>query len=528
MRCIHHRIEFPWNEHCPQCVKDREVVEDRLSTCKGCDFFKDGACAHLKIKSVENYVRGGGECEKFDATPLPSRQQLPKAPLPPSTEAVLDHVPNRETCEALANQLREAGVDHVVSLPQVSSAAHLVADLLGVGFSVAMEYGLVDLSPAQDAKKAAVIFGKYTPGSRQLFTERLTEAQQHMTASEKAREYVYAAFDNGGEKIDFTQPTVVPVTPPPKVKYVDGSQFFFEPFIAEDSERADEVTITAVHYNFQRYVSAASKYYRWLPTLGPLARRLKTYELSIDGQWDIDDAIRITGSEDNIMWQKEAILQIALEECETKYFCWLDHDLVIEDNRWLDKALALLDKGHPAVQLFSQVKYLDREDKILRSNRSATDNFLRTKTEKWGGPPGGAWIAPTATLKRMGGFLRTNIVGAADQEMFFAFAGIPDTEHLERGGKEYRRVGDAWLKAASRALHGRVCERLKCSVYHIWHGDRENRQYVDRTRMLEKNGFVPEKHVCFNETGLLEWTPEAPEKLRKQLREYFAARKEDG
>ena len=66
------------------------------------------------------------------------------------------------------------------------------------------------------------------------------------------------------------------------------------------------------------------------------------------------------------------------------------------------------------------------------------------------------------------------------------------------------------------------------TIRHLWHGDRKNRQYVSRDAMLCNFAADPARHLRIDENGLLAWTTAAPAGIRKAVREYFAARREDG
>ena len=48
-----------------------------------------------------------------------------------------------------------------------------------------------------------------------------------------------------------------------------------------------------------------------------------------------------------------------------------------------------------------------------------------------------------------------------------------------------------------------------------------------RHKMLISNKFNPNKDLIYNKDGLLEYSKECPEKLKKELYEYFTMRRED-
>ena len=53
-----------------------------------------------------------------------------------------------------------------------------------------------------------------------------------------------------------------------------------------------------------------------------------------------------------------------------RYVAWLDHDIVIADNHWLNNAIALLDAGHVVAQLFKSMSLLDINQHVTGNKRS--------------------------------------------------------------------------------------------------------------------------------------------------------------
>ena len=65
-----------------------------------------------------------------------------------------------------------------------------------------------------------------------------------------------------------------------------------------------------------------------------------TVELSFNDQpFFIEDAIQIRGSSHNIMWQKERLLNIALESLPNQVdkVAWLDADIIFENENWFQE-----------------------------------------------------------------------------------------------------------------------------------------------------------------------------------------------
>jgi hypothetical protein len=60
-----------------------------------------------------------------------------------------------------------------------------------------------------------------------------------------------------------------------------------------------------------------------------------------------------------------------------------------------------------------------------------------------------------------------------------------------------------------------------------YHGNKKNRQYMERWRILLNAGYEPLKHITKDAMGLLVPTAECPKEIITQIKGYFYARNED-
>ena len=74
---------------------------------------------------------------------------------------------------------------------------------------------------------------------------------------------------------------------------------------------------------------------------------------------------------------------------------------------------------------------------------------------------------------------------------------------------------------------GREGAAIDSTVYHLWHGDRVDRQYETRNKILSEFAFDPAIDCRLNDDGILEWSSDKPG-MHTRIREYFEGRKEDG
>jgi hypothetical protein len=298
---------------------------------------------------------------------------------------------------------------------------------------------------------------------------------------------------------------------------------------ADTCDKASVTQLVTFHFNPMKFDHLRDTYRRWLPTLGPLADRLICYELVFD-----DDEPEIPGStvlrgtrEHNLLWQKEAIVNLALANCspEIEYFAWLDHDLVIQKPDWLADAIGQIDAGAAAVQVIGELSFLDKFD-VPSAFRTAAIKRMKSTSNLVEGSPGGAWIADRRWMDSIGGLYAGNITGGGDQAFIDTFE-AQTSGYLKRYSKALKAEVLAYVSRARGLLAGRTVGYVDTDVFHIWHGDRSDRQYTSRDKMLVVHAFDPATDITIEPSGLLRWCSDKPE-LRRRLAEYFAGRREDG
>ena len=102
-----------------------------------------------------------------------------------------------------------------------------------------------------------------------------------------------------------------------------------------------------------------------------------TVELAFKEQpFFIDDSIRLRGSNNNILWQKERLLNIALESLPKTVdkVAWLDADIIFENPNWLQEAEKALD-DKPVIQLFEEVHESVDEKQTIHHPRSYYNGY---------------------------------------------------------------------------------------------------------------------------------------------------------
>lgn len=232
---------------------------------------------------------------------------------------------------------------------------------------------------------------------------------------------------------------------------------------------------------------------------------------------------RADGGPQNVMWQKERLINRAIERlpASVKYVAWCDHDICFERADWLVESCRMIDNGIDAMQPFETAKYRGKKGDIDRTAKSATSVAVKGGKPQTG--PGACWVASREWLDRIGGIYDRNIVGGGDAVFFEAVSGLM-TSYRDRQSKASRSHLESWIAGVGPTRIG----YLPGSVHHLWHGDFRNRQYVSRDAIMRRYEFDPELHVEVDAQGLLAWTDAAQQAMRDEVAEYFAARRDDG
>lgn len=270
---------------------------------------------------------------------------------------------------------------------------------------------------------------------------------------------------------------------------------------------------------------------------------LVTVELSYGDGFDLapDDAeilIQLRGA--GVMWQKERLLNIALEalpaDCRT--VVWLDADVVFADQDWPARLERALD-DHALVQPFARAFLLPAgaapeglpEGCILResavaafSTGLALSDWMRRFGDHGGRKVGLglAWAARRDLLDRHG-FFDAAIIGGGDRALVCAAYGTFGMliEKHRMNPRQERRYLD-WAVPFNADVGGRL-GWSDGDLYHLWHGDIERRQYAERHAALAAIGFDPYADIARAENGVWRWNSDKPE-LHRMLADYFTGR----
>jgi len=226
---------------------------------------------------------------------------------------------------------------------------------------------------------------------------------------------------------------------------------------------------------------------------------------------EISDAFHVHG--DSVMFQKENLCRLLETYIPAKYtkLAFLDADILFEDPRWYQKASKLLDYCD-VVQLFDTCVWLDPDGEPMLER----EGVLKMRDKTWNGKyhPGFAW-----------GFRREwyNKIGFFD----YAVSGSGDTLSAMKWLRKDMPKGFKSLPKPLVKLYSEFCPnppKISClsgRVKHLFHGTRENRQYIERHKMLDVDEDIRD---LMETRGLFEWKDP---KWNAVFLDYFVSRNDD-
>ncbi|MEJ2237507.1 MAG: hypothetical protein P8X82_04355 [Gemmatimonadales bacterium] len=257
---------------------------------------------------------------------------------------------------------------------------------------------------------------------------------------------------------------------------------------------------------------------------------------------DAEILIQISGRD--VLWQKERLLNVALEAVPSSAtsVAWLDCDVLFERPDWAaltDESL----KHHVLVQPFSEVFEMpmggdsrtsayDRKmavhcgtaiAKRLGEDLSGTSIFELGPSIRSSGL---AWAARREVLDTVG-FYDSCILGGGDRALVAAAVGDFDSpaQHWQWNPRQVAHFRE-WAECFFTAVQGRI-GFVEGPLIHLWHGDPEERRYRQRLLDLAAFDFDPFIDIAIGEGGCWRWnTPK--EELRSYAARYFEERREDG
>jgi hypothetical protein len=236
---------------------------------------------------------------------------------------------------------------------------------------------------------------------------------------------------------------------------------------------------------------------------------------------------------DHAIWIKEAMLNVAASAvpASAKGIAWIDGDIDFVRDDWAIETLQQL-QHNPVVQVFSHAVDLGPSGEIMQTHKGFA--YLYTEHgqlphEKRDGyshmHPGYGWAWRPEAWNAVGGMLAGAICGAGDNHMAHGLIGR--AEESVPGGMHpnYRKMVVDWGERAWRAVKGDI-GYVPGTVHHFFHGQKRDRRYVDRWKILRDHQYDPQSDIIWDRFGMPQLRADRVP-LKRDLEAYFRSRNED-
>lgn len=317
---------------------------------------------------------------------------------------------------------------------------------------------------------------------------------------------------------------------------------------------ADPLYVVAVISNTQRYSSRYRLYKAFEKHVADSGAILYTVELSFgDRPFAVTDAdnprhLQVTSLDE--VWFKESLINYAVSRLprDWKYVAWIDADISFARPDWVQETIQLLQHYH-VIQMFSHgidlnpqyqpmntwEGFMFQYIKAIETGKEIIPHASKVRKGQMSYPygengkkiwhPGYAWACTREAFNGFGRLIDFAAVGSADYHMAAGLVGHIDRTIADHDLKVYRKRLIGWQERALRNIQKDV-GYMPGAIFHYWHGKKVDRRYLDRWKILTRNGYNPDVDITHDDQGIAHLTGNKP-RFRDELRMYFSARNED-
>lgn len=316
-------------------------------------------------------------------------------------------------------------------------------------------------------------------------------------------------------------------------------------------DRANDLWAITTYFNPCGY---RSRYENYQTFRKHLKVPLLTVELAYGDTFELNarDATKLIQlRSDQVMWQKERLLNIAMQALppECRKVAWLDCDILFERDDWPGTTSQVLEE-YTLVQLFSRVclvghhvdlsqplaaqRYVDRKSMaagivsgLVDFNQlDGSSSVRRAHGLPHDYSPGHAWAMRRKDLEQVS-LYDAMILGGGDYAMLQAAMGrseayVQERQHNPSRAQHYL----GWAKQFHGMVDGNI-GMVPGDIYSLWHGELQDRNYVARRSILHRFNFDPYHDIAVDENDCWRWNSDKPG-FHDEVKAYFQGRKEDG
>jgi hypothetical protein len=240
-----------------------------------------------------------------------------------------------------------------------------------------------------------------------------------------------------------------------------------------------------------------------------------TIELVFDKP-QVKDAFHVKGS--SHMFHKERLYRLLEQKIPNKYtkLAFFDADLIYDDPSWYDRTSMLLDR-FDVVQMFETAHWLDLGYTQTELSRK-TVCLMPEKEYSWKYHPGFAWGMTRKWYNKVG-FFDWAVSGSGDTLSTAAWLGKTFSPKFQSLPPSIKQAYTEFLEKEKP----KITYLRGINIYHLYHGTRANRQYVERHKMLNIIEDI-RNLISTNKDGVYEWKNPT---FNTMFLEYFKSRQDD-
>jgi hypothetical protein len=229
------------------------------------------------------------------------------------------------------------------------------------------------------------------------------------------------------------------------------------------------------------------------------------------------------------LWHKENMINLGIKllPVNWKAFAWIDGDLEFESSTWALDTLKILNGYKDIVQIFSHCVDMDKKEQTMRIFNSAGYHYAKGDTYCGTGPnywhPGYAWAITRKAYEKIGGLYDRAILGSGDNIMLFSILNNAIKSIHTNSTDEYKQDILKFQEQMSTLRFGYV----PGTIYHHFHGSKENRKYTERWQILVKHNYNPFIFIDYDSNRIIIPSQIFPKILADDIMRYFEERNED-
>jgi hypothetical protein len=267
-----------------------------------------------------------------------------------------------------------------------------------------------------------------------------------------------------------------------------------------------EAVIISCYCNSEKSPYRLAAFHTWYNTIKHLNHRIIECVIG-DGESELDvfnDKDITTIRTPNLFWHKEAILNKIVSELpkQFKYIFWVDADVIFTNLDWLTDGVEVLQTNN-ILQPFEYCVHLDihqtepsfnmnvitnstypnrLNNKVWRGFAANFASKVNWESENYNehGHVGFAWGARREILDTVKLYDRA-LIGGADHVIAHAAAGQINHSCICKAFGENIDEINEWSQRFSYIVNKKI-GFVKGNLYHIWHGNIEDRQYLKRIK----------------------------------------------